>query len=261
MVPDFQIKTVVVIGSGNVAWHLVQALHRAGLNILQVCSLHFGHAEKLAVKVNARAETQCGKVVPKADLYLLAVPDGKMAAVAKAMPAVNGLVCHTSGITPLDVLRRFKRYGVFYPLQTFSKNKAVDMQAVPFCLEASSPADYAALQQMVRKLSRRVYPVSSEKRMKLHLAAVLVNNFTNHLFAQAEGFLEENGLERELLMPLMHETVDKLESLPAGEAQTGPARRGDRITLRKHLEMLEAKPDIKAIYQLFSEQILKKYHE
>ena len=255
-----QIKTVVIIGSGNVARHMAMALYKAGVQVTGVCSQHLSHARELAGEVKAVALDQCNEMNPQADLYLLAVPDGKMATVAKAMPAVSGLVCHTSGITPLDALHRFERYGVFYPLQTFSKNKAVDMREVPFCLEASSSADYAALQQVAQKLGRHVYPVSTEKRMKLHLAAVLVNNFTNHLFALAEAFLEENGLDKEMLMPLIRETVDKLHDLPATEAQSGPARRGDRVTLSKHLEMLKDNPGLKAIYQLFSEQILKKYH-
>ncbi len=261
MVPVFQIKTVVVIGSGNVAWHLAQALYKAGQEILQVCSPHSEHAGKLAAKVGAATTTQCEKVIANADFYLLAVPDGKIEEVAGRLPDVKGMVCHTSGITPANVLDRFERHGVFYPLQTFSKSKPVALQEVPFCLEASSPEGYAALEAVAARLSRRVYRVATEKRMKLHLAAVLVNNFTNHLFAQAEYFLKENGLEREMLMPLIRETVAKLEVLPAGEAQTGPARRGDHVTLRKHLEMLHGHPDLKAIYQLFSEQILKKYHE
>ncbi len=261
MVPVFQIKTVVVIGSGNVAWHLTQALHKAGKEILQVCSPRREHAGILAEKVGAATAMRCEKVVANADFYLLAVPDGKIEEVAGHLPDVKGMVCHTSGITPAVVLERFERYGVFYPLQTFSKGKPVELQEVPFCLEASSPAGYSALETVAAALSRRVYSVTTEKRMKLHLAAVLVNNFTNHLFAQAEGFLEQNGLEREMLMPLMRETVEKLKALPASEAQTGPARRGDRATLRKHLEMLHAHPDLKAVYQLFSEQILKKYYE
>ncbi len=261
MVPVFQIKTVVVIGSGNVAWHLTQALYKAGLEILQVCSPSSKRAGKLAEKVGAAIATQCEKVVANADFYLLAVPDGKIGEVASHLPDVQGTVCHTSGITPAYVLDRFERHGVFYPLQTFSKGKPVNLQEVPFCLEASTQTVYSALEAVAARLSRRVYSVTTEKRMKLHLAAVLVNNFTNHLFALAEDFLEENGLEREMLMPLMRETVDKLEALPASEAQTGPARRGDRATLRKHLEMLHAHPDLKAVYQLFSEQILKKYYE
>jgi predicted short-subunit dehydrogenase-like oxidoreductase (DUF2520 family) len=254
-------KSVVVIGSGNVAWHLAPALHKAGWQVAEVCSRTLSQAEELAGRFRATASDECAEIKPDADFYLLAVPDAKITAVAEAMPAVSGVVCHTSGITPVQVLNRFKNFGVFYPLQTFSKNKPVDLQEVPFCLEASSQEIYSILETLAGQLSRRVYSVSSEQRMKLHLAAVWVNNFTNHLFAQAQSYLEENGLDKELLYPLMRETVDKLQYLPASEAQTGPARRGDRTTLSKHLKMLEDHAELKEVYQLFSRQILKKYHE
>ncbi len=261
MAKHFSIRKVVLLGSGNVAWHLARALYRAGLDIVQVCSPHRSHAESLAQKVHAKAETECSAVEAGADLYLLAVPDDKIREAAGQLPPTAGIVCHTSGMTPMDALSRFENYGVFYPLQTFSKKKAVEMQQVPFCLEAVTPEVYAALQTVAAKLSRQVYPVSTENRMKLHLAAVLVNNFTNHLFAEAEAFLAQSGLPKEMLMPLIRETVDKLHHLPAFEAQTGPARRGDRETVQKHLKMLENQEGLQDIYQLFSEQILKKYHE
>jgi len=257
----FHIQTVVVVGSGNVAGHLAKAFRKAGLKILQVCSPDMSHARALADELDAEAVHRCQEIDTDADFYLLAVPDSKIEQVATQFPPLKGIVCHTSGITPLEVLHSFENYGVFYPLQTFSKNKQVDISQVPFCLEASSEETYDAIRELAGTLSNAVYAIDTDQRMKLHLAAVLVNNFTNHLYAGAEAFLKENGLKGEMLMPLIRETVEKLKEMPAGEAQTGPARRGDRSTIAKHLEMLENKDDLKEIYQIFSQQILKKYHE
>ncbi len=257
----FDIQTVVVIGSGNVAGHLAKAFREAGRSILQVFSPDTGHASSLAEKVGAEVASRLFAVTKEADLYLLAVPDKKITTVAARLPLVKGIVCHTSGITPLNVLARFENYGVFYPLQTFSKERVPDISQVPFCLEASSDIVYNRLQTLAGKLSQRVYAVDSARRKNLHLAAVLVNNFPNYLYAEAEGFLKENHLSMKMLLPLMRETVAKIETMPAKEAQTGPAMRGDHETIDKHLKMLENKNDLRAVYQILTQQILKKYHE
>ena len=258
---NFHLQTVVFAGSGNVAGHLAKAFRQEGLRILQVCSSDIRHARELAAKVDAEAINTCSAMYTQADLYLLTVQDEKIASVAEQMPQVGGVVCHTSGITAMETLDRFEHYGVFYPFQTFSKSRDIDISQVPFCLEASSEETYEALRALAGKLSSAVYGIDTERRMKLHLAAVLVNNFTNHLYAEADEFLKENGLGMGMLLPLIRETVAKIEKLPATEAQTGPARRGDRSTIAKHLEMLENMDDLKEIYQIFSQQILKKYHE
>ncbi len=258
---NFHLQTVVFAGSGNVAGHLAKAFRQEGLRILQVCSSDIRHARELAAKVDAEAINTCSAMYTQADLYLLTVQDEKIASVAEQMPQVGGVVCHTSGITAMETLDRFEHYGVFYPFQTFSKNREMDISQVPFCLEASSETVFDALRELTQKLSKFVYILDLEQRMKLHLAAVLVNNFTNHLYAEADEFLKENGLGMGMLLPLIRETVAKIEKLPATEAQTGPARRGDRSTIAKHLEMLENMDDLKEIYQIFSQQILKKYHE
>jgi predicted short-subunit dehydrogenase-like oxidoreductase (DUF2520 family) len=254
------IQKVVIIGAGNVATHIARAMKKAGLEIVEVCSAHLSHAARLAGDVGAREVSRCADVDPLADFYLLAVPDDKLPDVAGALPAVSGIVCHTSGMTPMETLHTFEKYGVFYPLQTFSKGYPVAVSSVPFCLEASSQDTLEALEMLAKKLSRRVYRIDTPHRMKLHLAAVMVNNFTNYLFAEAEEFLQENGLQAELLRPLMEETVAKLHKMPAYEAQTGPARRGDRNTINKHLALLSEKPEWEEIYSLFSQKILKKYH-
>ncbi len=257
----FHIHSVVVIGSGNVAGHLAKAMHDAGLDIVQVFSPHIGHARSLADRFRAEATNDYSKIKTDADFYLLAVPDGEIAHVAARMPETEGMVCHTSGSTSLQVLEKFPYRGVFYPFQTFSRNRAVDISAVPFCLEASDPYVLKALQYLAGKLSGSVHVMGLKQREKLHLAGVLVNNFTNHLYALGAAFLEENHLDAGLLLPLIKETAAKVCELPADEVQTGPARRDDMATIEGHLRILKNKNDLKEIYQIFSQQILKKYHE
>jgi len=257
----FHLQTVVLIGSGNVAGHMAKAMTEAGQVVVQVFSLHIGHARKLAAGLGAEAIDDYPEITADADLYMIAVPDEKIAAVAAAMPYVHGIVCHTSGITPMHVLDKFQYYGVFYPFQTFSKNREVDFSSVPFCLEASSPDVSDALRQLAGRLSKSVYVMGTEQRKKLHVAGVLVNNFTNYLYAAAEDFLVENGLDVAMLLPLISETAAKVQKLSPDEAQTGPARRGDLTTIEKHLDILKNRSDLKEIYQIFSQQILKKYHE
>lgn len=261
MKQDFNLQSVVLIGSGNVAWHLAKAMSKAGLTVVQVFSPHIDHARELAAGLGAEAINSYSEITADADFYLISVPDGKIAAVVAGMPVVHGIVCHTAAITPIQVLEKFQYYGIFYPFQTFSKNREVDLLSVPFCLEASSPDVLNTLQLLARKFSKSVYVMDLGQREKLHVAGVLVNNFTNHLFATAEDFLKENGMNAAMLLPLARETVAKILELSPDEAQTGPARRGDISTIEKHLDILKNKNDLKEIYQIFSQQILKKYHE
>lgn len=261
MKQNFNLQTVVLIGSGNVAGHLAKAISEAGLAVVQVFSPHIDHARELAAGLGAEAINNYSEITTDAGFYLISVPDGKIAAVAAGMPLVHGVVCHTAAITPIQVLEKFQYYGIFYPFQTFSKNREVDMLSVPFCLEASSPDVLDALQLLAGRLSKSVYVMDMKQREKLHVAGVLVNNFTNYLFASAEDFLKENGMDTVMLLPLVGETIAKILELTPDEAQTGPARRGDISTIEKHLDILKNKKDLKEIYQIFSQQILKKYHE
>ena len=258
----FQIKKVVIVGAGNVAWHLARALTDAGFSVVEVCSRHMASAGRLAEKIRSTALDRCEKVTPDADMYLLAVSDAQIETVARALPPVNGVVCHTSGTIPISALHHFRHFGVFYPLQTFSRATNVDLSQVPFCIEASSEQVCRVLFDVAGKLSRKVFAVNTPQRLKLHLAAVLVNNFTNHLFGLAAAWLRENNLDPQMLLPLLNETAAKLNRLPAAQAQTGPAKRGDVSVIEKHLQLLEQKnPELHELYRLFSHQILKQYHE
>ena len=193
-----------------------------------------------------------------ADIYLMAISDDAITAVGQALTPYDGLIIHTSGSVQLNRLPAEKR-GVFYPLQTFTKGKRVDWSKIPICIETENETDHKTLQKIGKALNATVYDISSQQRKKLHLSAVLVNNFTNHLFAIAHEICKEHDLSFDLLMPLISETVDKVRHLSPNEAQTGPARRNDAKTLQQHLEQL--KPQVhKNIYESMSASI-KTYYE
>ena len=193
----------------------------------------------------------------KADLYLLAINDESIPTVSKLLSA-DAFVVHTSGGTSLTPLSAQKRRGVFYPVQTFSSDRVVDFLNLPIGIEASNPEDLKFLNQFASLLKARALPLDSTQRKTLHLAAVLVNNFTNHLFTHAAQICEANQLSFDILRPLLSETVDKLNSLSPEKAQTGPAIRRDHKTITEHLEIID-NSELKKLYQDFTLSIQKHY--
>lgn len=256
-----EIKSVVFLGSGNVATHLSVALHLKGIQILQIYSHNHNHAETLARKTNSQAINDLSDIRQDADLYLISISDDNIQDIVNKMVTPNGIVAHTSGIVEMKALKKFKHFGVFYPLQTFSKTRSIEMESIPFCIEGNDMKTRKALFNLAKKISHSVRYINSSERKQIHLAAVFVNNFTNHLYAKAEKLLEEKNINFEILLPLIQETAAKLNQLKPCDAQTGPARRKDLNTIKIHSDMLKKKPELFEIYQLFSHQILKKYHD
>ncbi len=259
---NLQKYRISFIGSGNVAFHLAKALYKAGVVIDEVWSPNVIHRQTLAVEVKAKAVETLPALTTTSDVYVIAVPDGKVAEVVAAIPKVEGIVAHTSGITPMQVIsERFNNSGVFYPLQTFSKKRTVAINDVPFCIEGNTEHATQTLTQLAALLSRNIHPVSSDERKKLHLAAVFVSNFVNHLYQTANTITNENNLPFSLLIPLIEEVAAKVKTLSPAEAQTGPARRNDEKTIATHRDMLKAYPDFEALYNLITGQITKNYYE
>ncbi|MEE1944958.1 DUF2520 domain-containing protein [Pedobacter sp. KR3-3] len=249
---------IVIIGSGNVATHLAIALKKAGLPVAQVWSYHYVNAVQLANQVGAQAIAKLDEVDHQAALCLIAVKDDAVAGIAEQLAGFKGLVAHTCGAVPMSVFAgKFANYGVFYPLQTFSKSKALNFDDIPLCLEANSEASMQLLKQVAIKLSNRVLEVDSDKRKILHLAAVFACNFTNHLYALGEQLLEANGLEFDILRPLINETASKVQHALPLAVQTGPAIRSDEQTLKAHQELLLQHPHLLEIYRTLSESIKK----
>src|SRR5690606_21523202 len=158
----------------------------------------------------------------------------------------------------MDRLNAKNRRGVFYPLQTFSKNKEVDFQTIPICIEAENDDDFALLKNLGKQISKVVHPINSEERAKIHVAAVFVNNFVNYCYLVGKEILDENELPFDILSPLIAETAHKIEALTPFEAQTGPAKRNDRNTIKKHLNLLN-NPNQRQLYELMTEMIRKTF--
>ena len=243
---------VVIIGSGNVAQHLISTFQNAA-NVTLV-QAYARQEEKLLHLLPADKITDSFAGIKDADIYIISVTDDAIAGVSAQLPFENRLVVHTSGSVSLEQLDTKNRRGVFYPLQTFSKNKAVDFTTVPLCLESESESDYPLLEQLAKEISDSVYSISSEQRKSLHVAAVFVSNFANHMYALGNDICTENNIPFEILKPLIQETANKIQSLPPLQAQTGPAIRNDRQTIAKHLDFL-TDGNKKAIYTLLTQSI------
>lgn len=243
---------VVVIGSGNVAQHLISVFGKtAGIELVQAFARK---PEALAHLLPKEKITNSYTGLKPADIYIIAVTDDAVAEVSSALPFKNRLVVHTSGSVPIEALHSKNRRAVFYPLQTFSKSKAVDFATIPLCLESEKESDYAILEQLARSISNSVYHITSEQRKALHVAAVFVSNFANHMYALGADICNENAISFDILKPLIKETADKVQQLEPRAAQTGPARRHDAQTIKKHLDFIQDE-NKKQIYKLITQSI------
>lgn len=252
-------KRIAVIGAGNVAWHLAPALAAAGHTITAIYSRSPASREALAKKLpQAQSVSSLDFQHIAADVVVIAVPDAALAEVAAALKVnYNTIVVHTSGSQPLDLLQpvRGAHIGVFYPLQTFSKSKSVELANVPLLVEAQEGETLQQLEQLASSISSKVYRVSSEARNQLHLAAVFACNFTNHLLGISQQLLYNANLPKELLQPLIEETIGKAAQQNPFAVQTGPAVRGDENVLQAHLHILQHHPRYEAIYRQLSQSI------
>jgi predicted short-subunit dehydrogenase-like oxidoreductase (DUF2520 family) len=250
---------VALIGAGNVATQLGIALQAAGFPIVQVYSRTEGSASRLADRLHVMHTTDVRAIIRDADLYVFSLKDEAIVPVLQQMEPLPGLFVHTAGSLPADIFRPYaRRYGVFYPLQTFSREKNVSFEHIPILYEASDRNDESLLQAIAGKLSKTFLRMDSEKRKYLHLAAVFACNFTNYMYALATGILEEEGISRQLLLPLIEEAASKIRTLHPRAAQTGPAVRHDTETMEKHLELLPD-ADKRMIYQMISNGIYRDF--
>jgi predicted short-subunit dehydrogenase-like oxidoreductase (DUF2520 family) len=251
-----QNNKIVLLGAGNVATQLGMALRENDFPVMQVFSRTLTAAETLGKKLQTDYTDDIKAIFPDADIYIFALKDSALSEAAQNMPPLSGCWVHTAGSIPMDIFSDYSdRRGVLYPLQTFSKNRNVSFQNIPLFIEANNPGDEDLLDAIAHILSVRVIRLSSEKRKYLHLAAVFACNFANHLYALAAEILEKQGLDWDLLSPLIHETASKVDALHPLDAQTGPAVRNDKNVMDKQLEMVKARPDLQVLYQLLSKSI------
>lgn len=247
---------VVIIGSGNVAFHLAKALHKAKVEVVQIWSNTYDNATSLAHSINSQAIKGLHEIDKTATICFIAVKDDCIANVAAQLVGFKGVIAHTAGSVNLNVFNgSAANFGVFYPLQTFSKSKEVSFANIPLCIEANNKPTLQVLKLLANKLSNNVKEIDSEKRKILHLAAVFACNFTNHMYALAEEILETNQLEFDIIRPLITETAHKVQQALPLQVQTGPAIRNDEETLKKHEELLMKHPQLLNIYKTLSNSI------
>ncbi|KQB42292.1 Rossmann-like and DUF2520 domain-containing protein [Flavobacterium aquidurense] len=243
---------ITIIGSGNVAQHLIKAFSKSEL--VEIVQVYSRKKETLSSLIEYDKITSDFEELKEADLYIIAVSDKAIADVSSQLPFQNRIVVHTSGAASLDVLDSKNRKGVFYPLQTFSKNKEIDFSTVPLCLEAENTFDFRVLETVAKSVSTAIFPINSDQRKALHVAAVFVNNFTNHMYQIGQEICEEHQVPFEILRPLIQETANKINTLDAIDAQTGPAKRNDFTTIQTHLDYL-TKENQKNIYKILTQSI------
>ena len=244
---------VSIIGSGNLAQHLIVAFSKTtDIELVQVFArkdaavAHLTSPDKIYTNFND---------IIAADLFIIAITDDAITEVSAAIPFSNELVVHTSGSVSIEAIDNKNRQGVFYPLQTFSKSKEVDFKTIPICIETKNENDFQILKKVAKSISNTVYKINSEQRKALHIAAVFVCNFVNHLYQIGNDICIENDLPFDILKPLIQETANKILTLSPYQAQTGPAKRKDIQTMNAHLSFLSDENQ-KEIYKMLTKSII-----
>ena len=253
--------SIVFIGAGNVATHLAMAFEKSGVgNVIQVFSHSIKSAKELTDKLyESKPVSEVADITCDADLYIVSLVDHAVEKIINGIPGNDAIWLHTSGSLPIDTLAgQSKRTGVFYPLQTFSKHTYVDVSEVPIFIEGCNQEVTETIRSLAEKISKKVYYADGELRRRMHVAAVFACNFTNHMFTIADDLLRKDGLSLEVLHPLLQETVRKaIEGNPA-DGQTGPAVRGDKAVMEKHMSMLP--PELAEMYSMISQSIYSRHN-
>ncbi len=252
---------MVVIGSGNVAWHLIRAFSSRGIEVLQLLGRNRDTTAAMSEYFGIPYIMNPKSLITDADIYLVTVQDDQIRAIAENLRLPGQLVVHTSGFTGLEAIREVSgKTGVIWPLQTLTRGKEVVFTSIPLFLEANSPESLETLRSFSALISDRVYVADSPTRQKIHLAAVIAGNLTNHLYTLSARILEQEQVPWDVLAPLIRETARKAAEGHPAESQTGPAVRQDIRVLEKHLDLLREEPEFREIYRLISENIIQKHH-
>lgn len=252
-------KTITIIGSGNVATHLAKALHAAGHQIVQIWSREYDHAEALANQVFAEPIDRLNLLYPTADVYILAVTDDALFDLALDLRLRDALVLHTAGSVSLRVLQPISRKnGVIWSPQTFIRDIPMDYSQLPFCIEGSSPEVEEAIRDLLQPVSTHIFRVDTDQRQWLHLAAVMTNNFGNAINALAQDILQQHNIPFEILHPLITMTAEKIKQGGLWQQQTGPARRRDQKTIDNQRRLIADNEQLLKIYDLLTETIQDK---
>ncbi|MBU2928644.1 Rossmann-like and DUF2520 domain-containing protein [Winogradskyella psychrotolerans] len=249
--------SVILLGAGNVATHLYKAFSNA--ENVSVKQWYNRTRSSISSYANDVDITDSLNELKEADLYIMAVSDDSIAELSSALPFTNRLVVHTSGSVAMHDLDKKNQIGVFYPLQTFSKAADIDFSEVPICVEVYEKENLELLRNLARAVGCKPHKITTEQRQTLHLAAVFVNNFTNQLYRIGHEICETKNIEFNILHPLIEETAKKIQQMSPFIAQTGPAKRNDKKTIKRQLKLIE-KEEHEAIYKLLTSSIKKTHH-
>lgn len=254
---------IVVLGTGNVAWHLAPALEDAGHEVVAVYGRNLKAAESITAKLYiAEPKDDLDFSDADAELFILAVSDSAILDVAnEIILPEDSILVHTSGAVPMEILEYSSAAytGIFYPLQTFTKGRGIDFSDVPILVESADQTTLQQLKKVAKSLSSVSYTVKSKDRLALHVAAVFASNFSNHMIRLSEEIMSRQGLDFEMMKPLIIETISKSLELGARQAQTGPAVRGDFQVMDKHYHFLNYNEQVAEIYKLISQDIIDSY--
>jgi predicted short-subunit dehydrogenase-like oxidoreductase (DUF2520 family) len=245
--------SVSIIGSGNVAQHLILALQK--VNNIELNQVFSRNKENVSHLIDTSKIVSDYSLLQEVDLCIIAVSDDVVKEVSNQIPFTNKLVAHTSGSVALTDLNSKNNRAVFYPLQTFSKNADINFKTIPLCLETENESDYHLLENVAQAISNSIYKINSKQRKSLHVSAVFVCNFVNHLYKIGNDICNEHNVPFDILKPLIFETANKIKTLSPIDAQTGPAKRHDSTTINKHITMLTNENQIE-IYKLLTKSII-----
>lgn len=252
---------LVIIGTGNVATALSLLFSEEGHTIVQVYGRDKAKAAALASRCNAAPVNDLALLSKEADLYIIAVSDNAIPAIAASLQLGDKLLVHTAGSVSREVLKRSsKYYGVLYPLQSL-RAELDHVTEIPFLVDANTPEQTAFLKNIAMTVSMQVQTATDEQRLHLHVAAVVVSNFTNHLYALAEAYCKKEKVDFRMLLPLISEVANRIQHASPHEVQTGPAVRNDQSTIGKHLELLQGFPELQQLYAAFSSSLEKMYRK
>jgi len=250
---------IVIIGTGNVASVLGRKFVRAGHKILQVVGRNSTAASALAYEWNTISTNYQSPIIQKADVYLIAVSDDAIDDLISDLKLKDRVVAHTAASVPKEILKNVSQhYGVFYPLQSLRKDMK-DLPDIPVFFDGSDDKTKKILEKLAHSIAKdHVVEAGDDARLKLHVAAVVVSNFVNHLYVLAEDYCKKEGIDFQQLLPLIEETALRIKDISPKNAQTGPAIRHDAETIHKHLDLLKEHPQLKNIYVLLTESIQQK---
>lgn len=249
---------ICLIGAGNVAIALAREILEN--NALSLEQLICRNQNRIPNDLSHLPISNHFNTLPDCDFVLIAVSDNAIHEVSQKIPLSDAIVVHTSGASSIDLLNKHSKRGVMYPLQTFSQDRRLYWQEIPLLLEGNNTDVKDKLEKLSKTLSSVVTHAKEEERLHMHLAAVVVNNFTNHLYVEAEKFCKSKNLGFDMLIPLIEETTRKLSSLDPRNSQTGPASRGDLQTIERH-KSIAMTNELADIYLFFTSQLLKQYNE